>query len=165
MQDNPTRSARSWSRNRGEPLVQRQARVGIIANPATVSLPVSRPRDTWVRWPDLRSARRIAGGVAGRAPAGPAADPTLNGSALNTLARAFREDCPAIPDDAPRDSDTSEVNERERVYRAVLADMSDAPSVPDDALKPAASVRLVQWCGLGLLCVAIALILLSFLNG
>ncbi len=103
--------------------------------------------------------------MAGRAPAGPAADPTLNGSALNTLARAFREDCPAIPDDAPRDSDTSEENERERVYRAVLADMSDAPSMPEDALKPAASVRLVQWCGLGLLCVAIALILLSFLNG
>jgi hypothetical protein len=38
---------------------ERQARVGIVANPAKVSLPVPIPRDTMARWPDLRSPRRL----------------------------------------------------------------------------------------------------------
>lgn len=40
-------------------LSERQARVGIVANPARVSLPVPIPRDTMARWPDLRSPRRL----------------------------------------------------------------------------------------------------------
>lgn len=40
-------------------LSERQARVGIIANPARISLPAVVPRDTIARWPDLRSPRRL----------------------------------------------------------------------------------------------------------
>lgn len=37
---------------------QRQARVGIIANPVEIAKPVVVPREVWSRWPKLRSARR-----------------------------------------------------------------------------------------------------------
>ena len=47
------RSSRSALR-----LEARQDRLGIIANPAQVDLPVLPPRDVWTRWPKLRSARR-----------------------------------------------------------------------------------------------------------
>lgn len=40
-------------------LAERQARTGIIANPAKVTLPVAIPREVLTRWPDLRSKRRL----------------------------------------------------------------------------------------------------------
>lgn len=164
MQENQTRSARVFSRSRSETLAQRQARVGIIANPATVSLPVIPPRDTWVRWPKLRSARRNGGKVAGRDPEYLNADPVLSGSALTSLARSFRDDSPVTPDDGPSDRTTSEADDRERDYRAVLADMSIPVSKPEPDPGPSTTLRLVRWCGTGLLCIAVALILLSFLR-
>jgi hypothetical protein len=40
-------------------LAERQARVGIVANPAHIPLPVHPPREVLARWPDLRSPRRL----------------------------------------------------------------------------------------------------------
>jgi hypothetical protein len=40
-------------------LAERQARMGIIANPAKVALPPVVPREILTRWPDLRSKRRL----------------------------------------------------------------------------------------------------------
>jgi hypothetical protein len=40
-------------------IAARQARVGIIANPAEVPLPPILPREMMTRWPDLRSRRRL----------------------------------------------------------------------------------------------------------
>jgi hypothetical protein len=45
-------------RRRRETLADRQARVGIVANPKRISLNTPVPRDVWTRWPDLRSAHR-----------------------------------------------------------------------------------------------------------
>ena len=68
-------------------LAQRQARVGIVANPAKVKMPVGAPPDTFLRWPDLRSRRRLR--KQGLAP--PAEiDPVLDGVALAALARDLR---------------------------------------------------------------------------
>ena len=39
-------------------LEARQERLGIVANPAQVDIPVLPPREVWTRWPKLRSARR-----------------------------------------------------------------------------------------------------------
>ncbi|MBN2761271.1 MAG: hypothetical protein JXQ79_12290 [Rhodobacteraceae bacterium] len=45
-------------KRRSETLADRQARVGIVANPKRVPVNVPVPRDVWARWPDLRSAHR-----------------------------------------------------------------------------------------------------------
>jgi hypothetical protein len=46
------------TRRQAESLAARQARVGIVANPLKPPSRVPAPREVWVRWPDLRSARR-----------------------------------------------------------------------------------------------------------
>jgi hypothetical protein len=40
-------------------LAERQAKVGIVANPAQIALPIIPPREVMARWPDLRSPRRL----------------------------------------------------------------------------------------------------------
>lgn len=50
--------AKLAERRRSETLADRQARVGIVANPNRVPLQAPVPRDVWTRWPDLRSAHR-----------------------------------------------------------------------------------------------------------
>jgi hypothetical protein len=40
-------------------LAQRQAKVGILANPVPIKLPAHQPRDLLVRWPRLQSRRRL----------------------------------------------------------------------------------------------------------
>lgn len=74
-----------------EPLRERQARVGIIANPAEVHLPTHLPRDIWNRWPDLRSKRRLR--RQGQANEKPArfADPVLDGALLDQLMSEYRK--------------------------------------------------------------------------
>lgn len=67
----------------------RQARVGIIANPAKVAMPVHLPRDVWTRWPDLRSRRRHHGARA-KDPAQGFGDPVLDGVLLGSFARDLR---------------------------------------------------------------------------
>ncbi|MGP9789233.1 hypothetical protein [Roseinatronobacter sp. NSM] len=74
---------------RTEPLSMRQARVGIIANPAKVAMPVHLPRDVWTRWPDLRSRRRHHGARA-KDPAQGFGDPVLDGVLLGSYARDLR---------------------------------------------------------------------------
>ncbi len=83
----PTAASDPAARRR-ETLSDRQARVGIIANPAKMVLPYHPPRDVWVRWPRLRSARRAGGSGA---PPVSAADPILSGTALQSFARDLRE--------------------------------------------------------------------------
>lgn len=46
------------ARRQSESLAARQARVGIVANPHKPPAKAPAPREVWVRWPDLRSARR-----------------------------------------------------------------------------------------------------------
>jgi hypothetical protein len=53
-----TPCAAGMAKRRGEALTNRQARVGIVANPNRVPITVPVPRDVWARWPDLRSAHR-----------------------------------------------------------------------------------------------------------
>ncbi|MGY6706348.1 hypothetical protein [Roseinatronobacter sp.] len=78
---------------RSEPLSMRQARVGIVANPATIRLPVHPPRDVWTRWPDMRSRRRHHGARPVDA-AQNFGDPVLDGVLLGDFARALRAgDC------------------------------------------------------------------------
>ena len=74
---------------RSEPLSMRQARVGIVANPAVIRLPVHPPRDVWTRWPDMRSRRRYHGArpVDGAQNFG---DPVLDGVLLGDFARRLR---------------------------------------------------------------------------
>lgn len=55
-----TIKSQTASRRQTETLVARQARVGIVANPKSISLQTPVPRDVWHRWPDFRSARRCA---------------------------------------------------------------------------------------------------------
>ncbi|MCC5993048.1 MAG: hypothetical protein JJT99_11035 [Rhodobacteraceae bacterium] len=74
-----------------EALRARQARVGIIANPAQQRLPAHLPRDIWHRWPDLRSKRRLQkqgheGGQDSRK-----TDPVLDGDLLDELRSEYRE--------------------------------------------------------------------------
>lgn len=69
-------------------LAERQARVGIVANPATVHLPVIAPRETMARWPDLRSPRRLRRlGLAPRS----ASDSGLSERALDDFADEIRQ--------------------------------------------------------------------------
>ena len=68
-------------------LTERQARVGIIANPAPVALPVNIPRDLMTRWPDLRSPRRLKR-QGHEKPS--LSDPVLAGQALAQLAQDMR---------------------------------------------------------------------------
>lgn len=70
--------------------VSRQARVGIIANTNEVALPVHAPREIWVRWPKLRSARRREGQKGPDVPPPLAQDPILSGSALHDFTREIR---------------------------------------------------------------------------
>lgn len=53
-----TDADRGKSRRQTESLAARQARVGIVANPHKPPAKLPAPREVWVRWPDLRSARR-----------------------------------------------------------------------------------------------------------
>ncbi|MDD7971547.1 hypothetical protein [Roseinatronobacter alkalisoli] len=74
---------------RTEALPMRQARVGIIANPATVRVPVHLPRDVWSRWPDMRSRRRYNARERGGGADQPE-DPVLDGRLLGAFARDMR---------------------------------------------------------------------------
>lgn len=69
---------------------RRQARVGIVANPVEITLPVVPPREVWTRWPRLRSARR---GAESRKAAGDevSADPVLSGELLRSFADDMRK--------------------------------------------------------------------------
>lgn len=69
-------------------LADRQARVGIVANPASVTLPRVTPRESIARWPDLRSPRRLRRlGVAKR----PRPDPDVTADALGQFANEVRQ--------------------------------------------------------------------------
>ena len=71
-------------------LEARQERLGIIANPVQVNLPVAPPRDVWTRWPKLRSARRretLREHASERRLAG---DPVLNGQKLEAFTSELR---------------------------------------------------------------------------
>lgn len=168
MQQDMTRTATACPRRRGEPLARRQARVGIIANPATVSLPVMPPRDTWVRWPSLRSSRRAGRMMPVRDPAQLKADPILSGSALNNFARDIRDDSLAMPEDASGDTASVDVRDHNDVggdassdgHGDISAMRADLVQWPNQVM----SVQLVKWGGLGLMCLATVLILLSFLK-
>lgn len=73
----------------------RQARVGIIANPAKMRLPSHLPRDIWTRWPDLRSKRRLQKQGKADRPEKRFADPVLDGELLDDLMSEYRERRPA----------------------------------------------------------------------
>ena len=75
---------------------RRQARVGIVANPVEITLPVFPPREIWTRWPKLRSARRRAGTGTG-AGLSPRTDPVLSGDRLRSFAEEIRAGGPAAP--------------------------------------------------------------------
>lgn len=74
-----------------EALHARQARVGIIANPAEQRLPAHLPRDIWTRWPDLRSKRRLRKQGQADGPERRFSDPVLDGELLDDLRSEYRE--------------------------------------------------------------------------
>lgn len=79
------------SRESRELWLERQARVGIIANPKELVLPVHAPREVWTRWPDLRSARRHKAKVALVSQRKKKRDPILSGDALRAFVSELRE--------------------------------------------------------------------------
>jgi len=72
-------------------LAERQARVGIVANLVEVRLPTHGPREVWVRWPKLRSARRQGQGVPEPVNLAQSADPVLNGDRLKDFTLEVRQ--------------------------------------------------------------------------
>lgn len=68
----------------------RQARVGIIPNPVEIARPAVVPREVWVRWPKLRSARRP--GKATRPDPVPkdTRDPVISGDRLRDFVQDMR---------------------------------------------------------------------------
>lgn len=81
-------------------LAERQARVGIVANAVEVRLPSHSPREVWVRWPKLRSARRPGQGMAVPENLAQAADPVLNGDRLKDFMLEIRNSDELAPDTA-----------------------------------------------------------------
>jgi len=71
-------------------LLQRQARVGIIANTAEVSLPVPPPKDVWLRWPRLHSSRRLRRGANQSQNTALAQDRVLSGNLLHDFINDMR---------------------------------------------------------------------------
>jgi hypothetical protein len=69
-------------------LSERQSRVGIIANPAVVPLPVPGPSSLMSRWPDLRSPRRLRYHGVARPNV---SDPITAGHALAEFAQELRQ--------------------------------------------------------------------------
>lgn len=69
-------------------LSERQSRVGIIANPAEVRLPMPGPSSLLSRWPDLRSARRLRHQGVTRPSV---SDPVSTGHALAEFAQELRQ--------------------------------------------------------------------------
>ena len=90
MQLTVTDDAEKCCANRGRRLVERQVRVGIIANHIDVELPATRPRDVWTRWPKLKSARRKRRTAAASPECKLAQDHVLNGTMLDALTREIR---------------------------------------------------------------------------
>ncbi len=168
----------SLASRRGESLRARQSRVGIIANPVPLDMPRPAPRDVWLRWPRLRSARR-AGGVRKEKPA---ADPILTGDALSSFARELREEGPVHAEpDTHGSGDSDDADSIARQWdRADLSGLMNDPVARRDvrsrALPPDAgfdgkasdgrhalgeSPRLVYWSGFALLGIALSMIGLS----
>ncbi len=89
--NHPDQCAGGITRRRN--LTERQARVGIVANKTEVGLPMHSPREVWVRWPKLRSARRLEEQRSAAQPetvAKTPADPILSGLRLNEFRDALR---------------------------------------------------------------------------
>lgn len=90
-----TSIAAGTAKRRGETLTDRQARVGIVANPKRVPINVPVPRDVWTRWPDLRSAHRR------KSKAGPHSQtaPSQDMDAFEEFVRSVRKSPAVLPPD------------------------------------------------------------------
>ncbi|MGY6548114.1 MAG: hypothetical protein ACXIU7_03795 [Roseinatronobacter sp.] len=108
---------------------ERQARVGIIANPVEIDLPIHPPREVWSRWPKLRSARR---------PGAPGAVPTttedrvLSGELLASFAQDLRQ-----PD----------LNESSQRAAAINAPSAGAATLKGGAVASRAGLRIFAILG------------------
>lgn len=71
-------------------LQQRQARVGIIANTVEMDLPAPPPKDVWLRWPRLRSSRRLKHGAKLSQDMVPGHDEILSGELLDNFKNDLR---------------------------------------------------------------------------
>jgi hypothetical protein len=76
---------------KGRRLADKQARLGIIANDADVTLPFLPPRDVWTRWPKLHSARRQKRATHVSCEQKLAQDCVLNGAMLDAFTREIRD--------------------------------------------------------------------------
>ncbi|MCC5962968.1 MAG: hypothetical protein JJU09_07560 [Rhodobacteraceae bacterium] len=171
----------SHASRRGESLRARQSRVGIIVNPVPLDMPRPSPRDVWLRWPRLRSARRAGGGRKEE----PAADPILTGDALRSFARELREegavhavsDTPGSGDTDPADTIARQwdradlpglmidsVARRDGRSHALPPDTGSERDAPDGKHALRESPRIVYWSGFALLGIALSMIGLSLLS-
>lgn len=118
---------------------ERQARVGIIPNPARIDLPVVVPREVWSRWPKLRSTRRL------RKTRPDQAEPT-DALLSDDMLRAFAE----------------EMRNGELTNR-IAVEVSAPPE--QDFLPPLTRARFLIRLALGVFLAALGLIGLALLRG
>lgn len=91
MQKHASLDATPRTAQRRTGLAARQARVGIVANAVDIRFPAHSPREVWVRWPKLRSARRMNRDIVATDAAGPEGDPVLNGARLKDFTDELRK--------------------------------------------------------------------------
>lgn len=136
----------STSRTDQTARMSRQARVGIIANTNAVALPVHPPREIWVRWPKLRSARKRAGVEGTQAEPPLDVDPILSGAALHDFVREIRApeaDAPSVPNLS--------------VSKTAMAAILSPNAFPPDAKPLPPGNALIPFIRLGLAVLAFAL--------
>lgn len=119
-------------------LLQRQARVGIIANTVDVTLPVAPPKDVWLRWPRLQSSRRLRRGAKLSQGADLRQDEVLNGNLLQNFKNDLRA---ALGDKAQHSGHVQRLRSTGivGVKAATEESREDKPSVPHSFLHGMAS--------------------------
>lgn len=135
-------------RSLGRGNLARQARVGIVANPVELQVKHLPPRESWTKWPRLRSARRIESVHQHSAPNILEQDPILSGAKLDEFIRKLRRN--------------------EQVDATALMHSKNGQScstkVDEEMLPPAARPRTVTFLIYALLGVIIVLFAATFLR-